>query len=186
MKYVYRYTDLSDGIIKYVGIVCRKCEDGLQRRIKEHAQNDVWTFNKSWKIEYIEVETLNDAHSLESHFIAKYNTSDWYNIQSAKEGLLSFINDDFEWKVAEECLMVEAKKIQKYSNDKIKEILHLRESLARRMGEITTSIKIITNFLENKDYSLFSEDVLRKDLKELIETRDRIIQFELSRPTYII
>ena len=106
MSYVYRYTDLSDNVIKYVGIVCREGEDALSRRIEEHSYNDSWCFNKTWKIEYIKVPTKNDANALESHFIAKWETHKWFNIKKKHDGLLSFIKCDFKWIVEKEALFV--------------------------------------------------------------------------------
>ena len=55
MAYVYRYTDLSDGIVKYVGVVWSENRT-LSQRIREHF-NDKWCKGKKWKIEFIKLET---------------------------------------------------------------------------------------------------------------------------------
>ena len=113
MNYLYRYIDLADNVIKYVGIVCRCTEDALWKRIEEHSKNDMWCFDKTWRIEYIEMPTRNDVYSLESHFIAKWETYKWFNKAKQHFGLLSFIKDDFEWKVAENELFVCQKEVVK-------------------------------------------------------------------------
>lgn len=186
MNYVYKYTDLTDGIIKYVGIVCRKSENALQKRIKEHSESDSWLFEKSWKIEYIEVETKNDANALEAHFIAKYGTDEWYNSSKTKLGILTCINDNFDWKIAEPSLFVEKKSISKQTNDKYKESISLKEMMGRRLHEIEHSLKIINMLLNAKDYSIYPKEQLIADKEELEKTHKALLDYELSRPVIVL
>ena len=76
--YVYRYTDLTDNIIKYVGIVWSKNRT-LEQRIKEHYLYDEWCNGKQWKVEYLEIDNKTDCEGLEGHFISLYETNKWYN-----------------------------------------------------------------------------------------------------------
>lgn len=84
MAYVYRYTDLSDGIIKYVGIVWSENRT-LEQRIKEH-RKDKWYQGTQWKIEFISenIQSRTDAEYLESHFISLFGTDKYFNTK--KEG----------------------------------------------------------------------------------------------------
>lgn len=99
MPFVYKYTDKSDGLVKYVGIVCREGNDALKKRIKEHFNMDEWASSHNWNVHYIEVKTKGDAHALEGHFIAFYRSYEWFNKAKSDYGLLSFVNsENFEWK----------------------------------------------------------------------------------------
>ena len=100
MGYIYRYTDLEDNVIKYVGIVWSKNRT-LKQRIKEHELYDEWCCDKKWKIEYIteDIKTRTDAEYLESHYISLYETDKYYNVKKKGWGISSFIQDkEAEWK----------------------------------------------------------------------------------------
>ena len=97
MAYVYRYTDLKDNKIKYVGIVWSKNRT-LAQRLNEHLKLDDWCHN-NYKVEYLEVANRTEAESLESHFIALYKTYKFYNNAKADWGINSFIpNMEDDWK----------------------------------------------------------------------------------------
>ena len=91
MAYVYRYTDLKDNKIKYVGIVWSENRT-LAQRLNEHLKLDDWC-NNNYKIEYLKVANRTEAESLESHFIALYKTYKFYNNAKADWGINSFIPD---------------------------------------------------------------------------------------------
>ena len=83
MGYVYRYTDLNDNIIKYVGI--SKNKRSLINRITNH-QSDYWySFSDKWKIEFIDLgEVFNapsrtDMEYFEAHLINLYETGKYGN-----------------------------------------------------------------------------------------------------------
>lgn len=100
MGYIYRYIDLEDNIIKYVGIIWSENRT-LKQRIKEHDLNDSWCSDKKWKIEYLteNINTRTDAEYLESHYISLYETDKYYNIKKKGWGISSFIPDkETEWK----------------------------------------------------------------------------------------
>ncbi len=104
MGYVYRYKDISDNIIKYVGIVWSD-NRRLKDRIYDH-QNDYWFKDKQWKIEYIdrEINSRTDAEYLEAHFISLYQTDKWYNKSKAGWGISAFIDvNENEWKEFQNC-----------------------------------------------------------------------------------
>lgn len=103
MGYVYRYTDLDDNQIKYVGIVWSDNRT-LEQRIKEHKYNDWWCRDGRWKIEYItkNIETRTDAEYLESHYIALYETDKWYNVKKSGWGISSFVCSDDIWMLYDE------------------------------------------------------------------------------------
>lgn len=100
MAWVYRYTDLADGIIKYVGVVWGETRT-LEQRIKEHERNDEWCYTRKWKIEYITkgIDTRNEAESYESHYIELYGTGKYFNIRQTNYGTNKFLpNKEEEWK----------------------------------------------------------------------------------------
>lgn len=91
MAYVYRYTDLRDNKIKYVGIVWGK-NRSLSQRLNEHLKLDDWCDN-NYKIEYLKVANRAEAEALESHFIALYKSYEFYNNSKSDWGICSFITD---------------------------------------------------------------------------------------------
>lgn len=96
MAWIYRYTDLDDGIIKYVGIVWGKTRV-LSSRIDEHKKHN-WYKGKHWKIEYIseKIDTRSEAESFESHYVSLYRP--YYNISKKGWGLNKFLpNRENEW-----------------------------------------------------------------------------------------
>ena len=72
MGVVYRYIDLNDDKIKYVGIVWSGNRT-LKQRVEEHFNNDSWCDKGHWRIEYVlrEVNTRTDAEYLEAHYTNK-------------------------------------------------------------------------------------------------------------------
>lgn len=95
-SYVYRYTDLNDSIIKYVGIVNKGT---LVGRNKQHMRED-WYKNGEFMLEYIEVPNQSTAEAIESHLIALYGTDKWYNKAKAGWGLIEYFPKEFDWQVA--------------------------------------------------------------------------------------
>ena len=99
MAYIYRYTDLRDGIIKYVGIVWspgRTLEDRLANHMSEQ-----WFKESEYKIEYIEegINTRTDAEYFEAHYISKYGTHKYYNKGKAGWGESEYLPDrENDWK----------------------------------------------------------------------------------------
>lgn len=99
MAWVYRYTDLSDNIIKYVGIVWGKNRT-LKQRLIEHKKYDDWCKSKNFKIEYIEqdIDNRTDAEYFEAHYISLYNTDHYYNIKKAGWGISKYLpNREDDW-----------------------------------------------------------------------------------------
>lgn len=96
MGYVYRYRDIEDNIIKYVGIVWSDNRTLLQRA-REHYLYDDWCHNGNFEIEYIEVNSRTDCECLEGHFISVYSTDKWYNKGKSTWGM-SDIYSKIAWK----------------------------------------------------------------------------------------
>lgn len=97
MAVVYKYTDLSDNIVKYVGIVWSDNRT-LSQRVSEH-KNDDWYIGRKWKIEYIKrnIKTRSDAELIESHYISKYHTDMFFNKRKSGWGESQFIDGEDEW-----------------------------------------------------------------------------------------
>lgn len=103
MGYIYRYTDLSDNIIKYVGIVWGKSRT-LKQRIHEH-KKEWWYKNTSWKIEYInaDIDSRTDAEYFESHYISLYGTDKYFNSAKSGWGVSKYLPDrEKEWRCYKE------------------------------------------------------------------------------------
>lgn len=95
---VYRYIDLADNIIKYVGIVHH---GNLNSRLRAHAKTDQWCMVRKWRIEILSCDKLNrtDAEYLEAHFISLYHTDKWFNKAKAGWGvssIISYSEDDWQ------------------------------------------------------------------------------------------
>lgn len=94
MKNVYRYINKFTNDIEYVGIVYDR---PLYKRIKEHAFIDKWNSEK-YKVEYISCKSRTDVEYLEAHFIAKWETYNYYNVAKKNMGKSNLIDDSsFEW-----------------------------------------------------------------------------------------
>ena len=101
MAIIYRYTDLLDETIKYVGIVWSGNRT-LKQRVSEHRRNDGWCKNAAWRIEYLkkDVHSRTDAEMLEGHYIAKFGTDQFYNVRKNGWGLSDYIDDSCdEWEL---------------------------------------------------------------------------------------
>ena len=91
---VYRYTDVEEEIIKYVGIVKK---GKLAGRLANHEHDDEWCKNKGWFIEFFECDTISEAEAFESHLISLYGTDKYYNIQKRGWGLNKYMPDVEKW-----------------------------------------------------------------------------------------
>ena len=134
------------------------------------------------KIEYIEVPTKNDAHALESHFITKHNTCEWYNEKKISMGLLSFLNVDFKWNLLESELYVIPKDIRNYEKDKIYiDIDKFYWVVAEKLAEVKHCLKIVNGLLVAEDYSRFDRKTLLEDKKELEYREEVFTNFQLGK-----
>lgn len=91
MEYVYKYTDLSDGIVKYVGIT-----NNMAARVYQHTLDKLGKI-KSWNIEYAEYPTRADVEFLEGHLISLYGTATYFNVAKSGFGKCSFDIGDIRW-----------------------------------------------------------------------------------------
>ena len=100
MAKVYRYIDMRDNFIKYVGIVYGENRK-LEQRHKEHLKKDVW-YDENFKVQYLDISINNrsEAEALEAHFISLYNTGGWYNKSKSNWEQSSFLPkfNEEDWK----------------------------------------------------------------------------------------
>lgn len=99
MSCVYRYIDIKDNKIKYVGIVWSS-KRTLKQRINEH-KKDKWYKISEWKIQILEypINSRTDAEYIEAHFVSLYQTDKYYNVSKSGWGISSFIpNMEDKWK----------------------------------------------------------------------------------------
>lgn len=129
MAWIYRYTDIADNIIKYVGIVWGKNRTLIQRVI-EHKKNDEWCRTRNWKIEYITngIDTRSEADAFESHYISLYNTSKYFNIAKDNYGVNKYLPDrENDW-----ILFDQDDELLKYRtllNEQILDLIKMKEYL---------------------------------------------------------
>lgn len=163
MAWVYRYTDLADGIIKYVGVVWGKTRT-LEQRLKEHERDDTWCNTRRWKIEYIEedIETRAEAEAFETHFIELYGTDKYFNVSKGGWGLNKFLPDYTDkWKEynCKSIYDIEYEKINKKKQniiDKIEtakqEVNELEYNLSCEKEKIKIALREIDNAKQNEEY----------------------------------
>lgn len=94
MGKVYRYVDLQDFRVKYVGIVYDS--DRIKRRIEEHVKD--FDARKTYRVDVLDLECSKiDLEYLEAHFISLYNAE--YNKRKRNYGVSVFIpNLEALWK----------------------------------------------------------------------------------------
>lgn len=94
MGKVYRYVDLQDFSVKYVGIVYDS--DRIKRRIEEHIKD--FDERKTYRVDILDLECERiDLEYLEAHFISLYNAE--YNKRKRNYGVSVFIpNLEALWK----------------------------------------------------------------------------------------
>lgn len=96
--FVYKYTDKSDGIVKYVGIVYGPSRS-LSQRIEEHKKDD-WYQGTEWEIRYLteDITSRTDAEYFEAHYISLYGTDKYFNKSKAGWGVSKYLPDrEDEW-----------------------------------------------------------------------------------------
>ena len=150
MAYVYRYTDLSDGIIKYVGVVWSENRT-LSQRIREHL-NDKWCKGKKWKIEFIKLEgqSRTDAEYLESHFISLFGTDKYFNTRKAGWGISSIIKGTFNW----ELYSCENLKTAEEYEEEIKNLKRQINDYEEKISEMSVTIEKLRNEFWRREFDI--------------------------------
>ena len=92
---VYRYIDVSDWKIKYVGITVNGT---LVNRHKGHIKEE-WYKNGRFICEYIQVDNQSEAEAIESHLIALYDTGKYFNKAKTGWGINKYLPNEYNWKV---------------------------------------------------------------------------------------
>lgn len=153
--YVYRYTDLNDNIIKYVGIVWSDNRT-LSQRIREHELYDDWCKNKKWKIEYLyeNINTRTDAEYIESHYISLYHTDKYYNIKKSGWGTSNFVPLRDNWQIYDLEKDLEYRKL-------IRENLELKNENSK----LTQEISQLKLSLQNKEDAIYNMILQKRDDK---------------------
>lgn len=101
MGFIYKYIDMNDEIVKYIGIVWSTDNIyGLKKRVKEHLR-DSWNKLGDWRIEYINenICSRTDAEYFESHYISLYNTGKYFNKSKVGWGVSNFLPQRDDWNV---------------------------------------------------------------------------------------
>lgn len=169
MGYVYKYTDLDDLQVKYVGIVYGERRT-LRQRIGDHAREKKFR-NKRWKIEFFsaDINTRTDAEYYEAHFISLYGTDKWLNKSKAGWGISTVLSREqvvwLEWfdgceKHYETQKTLKNNKWAKEQEELIRELkkemeedAREREEREKEWAEHDKKMKMSTYF-----YELFSKD----------------------------
>ena len=110
MPWIYRYRDLEDNKIKYIGLVYGDNKKDLRKRIKQHKLDIEFCHNnlehwylsmKEYEVDVLTpkvVKTKNDAEMLEGHFISVYGTQNYLNKAKSNWGESSYLKDvEFDW-----------------------------------------------------------------------------------------
>lgn len=178
MAYIYRYIDLADEIVKYVGIVWGESRT-LQQRLNEHEKYDKWCYTRRWKIQYIEtgINNRTEAEFFESHFISLYNTDKYFNNAKSNWGvscLVPFVEQD--WK--EYIQVIKSKEeidIEKAS----KRIVRLEKKITKLLEDISR-YRQLKKLEFDAYFSIKQENIKieRDDLLKLQEQINDILQFK--------
>lgn len=143
--YVYKYTDLNDNIIKYVGIVWSPNRT-LKQRVNEHFKYDSWCKNKKWKIEYIEknINTRTDAEYFEAHYVSLFHTDKWYNEKKSGWGISSYLPTREDWIIYDDVCTANTDDIKRLYAEKEKTTDELNE-LNCQIEKKKNELKMLTN-----------------------------------------
>lgn len=160
--FVYRYIDLCDGVVKYIGIVYSE-DRSLDDRVREHARNDNWCKTRKWKIQYIVVNNRSEAETYETHFISLYNTGNYFNKAKTDRGVVSFI-PEVEW----HDYNVDSNE----ENEKLKSII---KHLTKENKELNLKIK----YLENEICNFVSSVKKEVDKNTELEIKNKKLEDEL-------
>ena len=97
---VYRYVDVENNKIVYVGIAGKGT---MKQRMHCHKSFDEWSEKHSMKIEYFECDNKSEAEAFESHLISLYGTDKYYNKYKSGWGINRYLPDvEDKWMVWED------------------------------------------------------------------------------------
>lgn len=153
--YVYRYIDMNDNVIKYVGIVVKGT---LPNRHKQHTR-DAWYKDGKFICECIEVDNKSEAEAIESHLISLYETDKYYNKAKTGWGINKYLPMEYEWKIAnvnDETIEDVVKSLYLHSewiirdNKSTEEISRIMVNFAERIKDIQERQKCIEEWMNNR------------------------------------
>lgn len=94
MGIIYRYVDLDDEIIKYVGTVWSG-DCTLKDKHLWHKEHDSWCKDNHWRIEYLQkdIKTRVESDIFESHYVSKFGTNEYFNTHTVGYGMSDTVDD---------------------------------------------------------------------------------------------
>lgn len=167
VPYVYKYTDLQDGTVKYVGII--RTDSNFPMRFIQH-KSDRWHKTSYWHIEYFEVETVTDAEAIEGHLIWLYGTGEYYNKAKTTWGKCTFIPEaDFLWStyIKEDASVMEERSLQLAQITQTPRTIEknavsiVADVLREYTGKGTIRASEVASFLGDKNISRVRDKYLR-------------------------
>ena len=182
MAFVYRYTDLKDNIVKYIGIVWQK-DRTLEERIAEHNRLDEWCTKSQYRVDYFQCDNRMEAELYEAYYIGKYETGKYYNIRKRTWGKSTLLNlQEDQWKKF--TIVNEEKEIEKYDNVSLHWILSEKQNkivigeLRLKNCETKTGIfidfrDVTMNYIKNQylyQY-IFSQDIFTNLIIKIYESQ---------------
>ena len=194
MAIIYRYVDLYDSQVKYVGIVYAE-NRSLEKRVNEHQVNDEWCKKGCWKVEYLnkKIENRTDAEFLESHYISKFGADKYYNKRKCGWGESKLIKDvDDKWstyKIFKDNhpikynLPISVKKACSFAEDifSITEQIFEYEGKKQNLLDLVKSIDEKLLYLYCRENELKNDESKKKELMQAImnssKTIDEVLAF---------
>ena len=193
MGKVYRYIDIRDNFIKYVGIVYGENRT-LEQRHKEHIKNEIWC-DENFIVQYLDIPVNNrtEAETLESHFISLYGSGKWYNKSKSNWGQSSFLPqfDENDWQeldyvfTSQDIENIKRKRINSnqnnnlLNNEKLNKIIEKLDILIENNINSFESINRLIKYdgLDNKEILIEKLDALIKDNKKMSESVNKIVMY---------
>ena len=188
MAKIYRYIDMRDNFIKYVGIVYGENRT-LEQRHKEHLKKDIWC-DENFKVQYLDVpiNSRSEAEALEAHFISLYQTGSWYNKSKSNWGQSSFVPkfnerdwQNFYYSLTQQDLEninnkrnhLINKNIDNYSinNENIKYIIDRLDSFINFGNDLTETYKILVN---NEGLEVQTLKTISENIESLVDNEKLI------------
>lgn len=180
MGYVYRYTDLADNTIKYVGIVWSDNRT-LEQRINEHDANDEWCKTRKWKIEYIKenINTRTDAEYFESHYISLYGTDKYFNTKKTGWGISTFLPERSDWKEFNQLKQKEKSRVVNAAQDTCNNKKYFRLDIT----EYKKYLDLISRHESNKSkrnvsITQYILSLIEKDKQEKMNVYTKLLEIE--------
>lgn len=169
--YIYRYTDLADKIIKYVGIVWSE-DRTLKQRVNEHERYDDWCRVRRWKIEYIyeDINTRSEAEAFEAHYISLYETDKYFNVKKTGWGTNKFLPLRNDWgEYVEKSEKIDRESSLKKSKNDLSKLITAIENKEKIIKEQEQIIKQNMKLIRNSAIILNTNKCITLDVGEVLD-----------------